>query len=212
MDVLSITYITDMQSSFSNTTPATEISKSQNFGLSAQAFENLLDQLGKGDERLFEKVFVSQFHRCTRYLIVKYSAAEHDAKDVVMNTLLDFRKLLLAHKVTFGNLEAYFTKMTVTNYLKKRASNPEIYVEHLPEETTDLFAPAFTEAEYTMFAKAWSNLCDKCKMVLERYYYDDLPHAQIASLMGKNLAAVKQDKHRCVEKLRKHFILSQNQL
>ncbi len=206
MDVLRLTYTTDMQSAFTKANPTAEGLKSQNFGLDAKAFTTLLDQLEAGDERLFEQVFVTQFRRCTRHLMFRYSAGEDDAKDVVMNTLLDFRKLLLARKVGFGNLEAYFTKMTTTNYLKTRNNSPEILVENLPEEASDPFAAAFTEAEYSTFAKAWAGLCEKCKLVLERYYYDDLPHAQIANLMGKNLAAVKQDKHRCVEKLRKNFL------
>ena len=206
MDVLRLTYTSDMQSVFQNTNPTSEGLKGQNFGLSASAFETLLDQLEAGDERLFEQVFVTQFRRCTRHLIFRYGAGEDDAKDVVMNTLLDFRKLLLARKINFGNLEAYFTKMASSNYLKNQSNKVEIHTDTLPEASSDPYAATFTEEEYTAFARAWSGLCDKCKMVLQRYYYDDLPHAQIANLMGKNLAAVKQDKHRCVEKLRKNFL------
>jgi len=206
MNVLSLIYTSDMQSVSQSESPASTGLKGQNFGLDATAFESLLGQLEQGDERLFEQVFVTQFRRCTRHLVFRYNAAEDDAKDVVMNTLLDFRKLLLARKINFGNLEAYFTRMVTTNYLKNQQSKVETHTGSLPEAATELHPAAFTEEEYTAFARAWSGLCEKCKMVLQRYYYDDLPHAQIAQLMGKNLAAVKQDKHRCVEKLRKNFL------
>lgn len=206
MDVLSLIYTTDMQSVSQSESPASEGLKGQNFGLDAAAFATLLDQLEQGDERLFEQVFVTQFRRCTRHLIFQYSAGDDDAKDVVMNTLLDFRKLLLARKIHFGNLEGYFIRMVTTNYLKNRQAKVEVQTESLPETAGELHTAAFTEEEYTAFARAWSGLCEKCKMVLQRYYYDDLPHAQIAQLMGKNLAAVKQDKHRCVEKLCKNFL------
>jgi RNA polymerase sigma factor (sigma-70 family) len=195
-----------MQSVSQSESPASEGLKGQNFGLDATAFATLLDQLEQGDERLFEQVFVTQFRRCTRHLIFQYSAGDDDAKDVVMNTLLDFRKLLLARKIHFGNLEGYFIRMVTTNYLKNRQAKVEVQTENLPETSGELHTAAFTEEEYTAFARAWSGLCEKCKMVLQRYYYDDLPHAQIAQLMGKNLAAVKQDKHRCVEKLRNNFL------
>jgi len=44
--------------------------------------------------------------------------------------------------------------------------------------------------------------------MLHRFYYDELPHFQIAELLGKSPEAVKQDKHRCIQKLRKHFFQS----
>ncbi|MBC7774769.1 MAG: sigma-70 family RNA polymerase sigma factor [Phycisphaerae bacterium] len=206
MDAFSLTYSADMQTSFTEAPASIAALKEKNFGMDAKLFEALLDGLEAGDERLFEQVFVSQYKRGTRHLMYHYSVGEQDAKDVVMNTLLDFRKLLLARKVTYGNLEAYFTRMVTTTYLKKRKNNLEISVERFSEDLTEDNATQYTEEEFSMFAQAWSGLCEKCQMVLKGYYYDDLPHAQIATLIGKNLASAKQDKHRCVEKLRKLFL------
>ncbi len=211
MDAFSLTLSADMQTSFTEATPSTPALKEKNFGLDAKSFESLLDRLEAGDERLFEQVFVSQYRRGTKHLMYHYTVSEQDAKDVVMNTLLEFRKLLLGRKITFGNLEAYFTRMVTTTYLKKRKGNLEISVERFPEDLTEDIASGYTEEEFTMFARAWSGLCENCQKVLKGYYYDDLPHAQIATLIGKNLASAKQDKHRCVEKLRKLF-LAQTQL
>lgn len=205
MDAFSLTYSADMQTSFTEATPSKQALKEKNFGLDAKSFEALLNGLETGDERLFEQVFVSQYRRGTRHLMFHYSVGEQDAKDVVMNTLLDFRKLLLARKITFGNLEAYFTRMVTTTYLKKRKNNLEVSVDRFSEDLTSEDTSEYTEEEFSMFAKAWSGLCEKCQTVLKGYYYDELPHAQIAILIGKNLASAKQDKHRCVEKLRKLF-------
>jgi DNA-directed RNA polymerase specialized sigma24 family protein len=83
--------------------------------------------------------------------------------------------------------------------------NRETPVDSFPLEMVETDDHSFTEEHYAAFATAWNGLCDKCQAVLKGFYYDDLPHAKIADLQGKNIPAVKQDKHRCVEKLRKLF-------
>ena len=79
-------------------------------------------------------------------------------------------------------------------------------VERFPEDLAEDNAVEYTEEDFARFARAWSGLCEKCQSVLKGYYYDELPHAQIATLIGKSVDSAKQDKHRCVEKLRKLFM------
>lgn len=178
----------------------------KNFGLSEARFEKMLDDLEHGDEALFERIFVSQFWRRVRLLQSTHRAPQADAEDAVMNALLEFRKLLIARKVTWGNLEAYFTRIIVTGYQKKQKRTREISVDTFSDalaEENDL--PDFSTEELAAFKKAWDSLCEKCSAVLKGFYYDELPHQRIADLLGKRVDAVKQDKHRCIEKLRKHF-------
>jgi RNA polymerase sigma factor (sigma-70 family) len=178
----------------------------KNFGLSEARFEAMLDDLERGDEALFERIFVSQFWRRVRLLQSTHRAPQADAEDAVMNALLEFRKLLIARKVTYGNLEAYFTRIIVTGYQKKQKRTREISVDTFSEALADeIDVPDFTTEELAAFKKAWDSLCEKCSAVLKGFYYDELPHQRIADLLGKRVDAVKQDKHRCIEKLRKHF-------
>ncbi len=205
MDVLSLPYTKVMHDANPDAVLPDIAERDKNFGLTAQAYQDLLNHLQAGDERLFEQVFVTQYKRCTRHLIFKYAAEEQAAKDAVMQALLEFRKLLLANKVNFGNLEAYFTRMAMTTYQQARQRNREDSVDTFSTEVAEEAETGFTEADFAAFASSWERMCDKCRTLLKRYYYDELPHAQIALLCGKNVAAVKQDKHRCVEKLRKLF-------
>lgn len=178
----------------------------KNFGLSEIRFEEMLDDLERGDEALFERIFVSQFWRRVRLLQSTHRAPQADAEDAVMNALLEFRKLLIARKVTWGNLEAYFTRIIVTGYQKKQKRSREISVDTFSEALADeIDMPDFTTEELAAFKKAWDSLCEKCSAVLKGFYYDELPHQRIADLLGKRVDAVKQDKHRCIEKLRKQF-------
>ena len=183
----------------------------KNFGLSVERFEELAAALKRGDETLFEQVFVSQFWKRVRHLRSAYDVSEPDAKDAVMNALLDFRRLLINDKVSWGNLEAYFTRIVITGYQKKRQRNPEIPTEQFSTERADDDAPPdFSKEQLDAFAAGWKSLCEKCRAVLQGYYYDDLSMRDLALRLDRSTDSVKQDKHRCIEKLRK--IIYQNPL
>lgn len=180
--------------------------KDKNFGLAEAEFEGLIAQLELGNEALFERVFVRQYWKMVRRLQASHRCDLADAEDAVMDGLLHFRKILVARKVTWGNLEAYLFRIIVTDFQKKQNRNRETAVEsfgdHLVSEED---TPRFSTEELEAFKKAWDSLCDKCSTVLRSFYYDELPHQRIAEILGKRNDAVKQDKHRCIEKLRKHF-------
>jgi RNA polymerase sigma factor (sigma-70 family) len=181
----------------------------KNFGLAEAEFETLLLQLEHGDEALFERVFVRQYWKMVRRLKASHHTEQADAEDAVMDGLLQFRKILLARKVTWGNLEAYLSRIVVTGFQKKQQRKREITVESFAENVAaDEDSPRFSNEELAAFKKAWDSLCDKCSTVLRSFYYDELPHQRIADLLGKRQDAVKQDKHRCIEKLRKIFFQS----
>ncbi len=177
----------------------------KNFSLTEAEFEILLQQLEHGDEALFERVFVKQYWKMVRRLKSSHQTNQADAEDAVMDGLLAFRKILLARKVTWGNLEAYLSRIIVTNYQKKQNRNREVSVESFAENLVEDALPNFSSEELDAFKKAWDSLCEKCSAVLKGYYYDELPHQKIAEMLGKKTDAVKQDKHRCIEKLRKQF-------
>ncbi len=181
----------------------------KNFGLAEGEFEVLISRLEQGDEALFERVFVRQYWKLVRRLQASHRTDLADAEDAVMDGLLHFRKILVARKVTWGNLEAYLFRIIVTDFQKKQKRNRETAVESFAENlANDDDTPGFSTEELDAFKKAWDSLCEKCSTVLRSFYYDELPHQRIAEILGKRQDAVKQDKHRCIEKLRKHFFQS----
>ncbi|MDZ4679957.1 MAG: hypothetical protein SH848_15450 [Saprospiraceae bacterium] len=178
----------------------------KNFGLSEAEFKRLQDALKQGNQQLFEQIFLSHFERCRSLLVVKYGARQNDAYDVVMWSLVQFRHLLLAGKVAYGNLEAYFMRIAVSKYLRDQNSGKEIPTETLPEELD--FPTHYLEDEETLavLAKAWSKLGDICRKLLQGFYYDKLDLRSITALIGDSSEAnTRQRKVRCIKELRKLF-------
>ena len=71
----------------------------KNFGLTEAAFNDLLISMQKGDNALFENIFLVHFDDCMNYLKRKYQATHEDAYDASMDTLLEFAKRLRDGKI-----------------------------------------------------------------------------------------------------------------
>lgn len=190
--------------SMTMSTPQTPFTK--NFGLSVQAFEDLLQGLSAGDESLFEKVFLSQFEPAMAFLKLKYNASQTDAYDTVMWSLLRFRQLLLEGRITYGNMEAYFLRIVVTKYLQDKNQYKETPSDSLPEDIPLDTDDDLDEESVTLLAQAWNKLGELCRKLLKGFYYDrkDLKTLTVM-LEDSSEANTRQRKVRCIKELRKLF-------
>ena len=139
----------------------------QNFGLKAAEFAQLQANLLRGDETLFERVFVKHFDDCRVYLIRNCSAQADDAYDVTVETIIAFRKRLLENKVEYGNLRFYFTKMAKDSYLKMVEKNKKMPVSELVINESDRAEEAgggFDEDQLTSLDSAWAKMGEDCKI------------------------------------------------
>lgn len=181
-------------------------SSNKNFGLPEPTFNSLQEALRKGDQQLFEQVFLTHFERCTSFLKSKYGADHANAYDAVMWSLLRFRQLLADGKVKYGNLEAYFLRIAVTRYLKDQNAGKEISAEYLPEFVGLTDDEAADEETLTVLAKAWSKMGELCQKLLKGFYYDGTDLKTMTVLLGDSSEAnTRKRKERCIKELRKHF-------
>ncbi len=182
----------------------TSTAMNKNFGLTEAEFDQLLSELGQGNERLFEQVFLAHFEDCCKYLMHTYGASSEDAYDASMNTMLEFCKRLKAGKVAYGNLRFLFTRMAGQVYLKwikkqkKHTGLEDMDLMEAPEELDD--------ESYAILSKAWDGLLKECQTLLEEFYYTGATLEHIASVLNRSAVAVRKQKQRCVEKLRELFI------
>ncbi len=175
-----------------------------NFNLSQEEFQQMLKALQNGDETLFEKVFLSHFKACSRFLEDRFSASPTDAYDASMEALLKFHQRLKAGKISYGNLRYLFTQMAGQIYLKsKRLPQPQT----LPDNFDIIDEPTanFSKETLAIFAQAGQNLCGDCRGLLQAFYYEKTPLIEIARKVDKTDVALRKQKQRCLEKLRKVF-------
>ena len=176
----------------------------KNFGLSEDAFKEMVTNLQAGDEQLFEQVFLSHFKSCVVLIKKKFKAPHQDAYDATMNAMLAFCRNLKAGKVEYGNLRYLFTQMATHNYLKwvKRQSKTEEFTQFdLSEEL-----PRFDQESYELLGQAFAKLGEGCRDLLNAFYYNENSLQQISEKTSRSYAAIRKQKQRCIEKLRSFFI------
>lgn len=180
----------------------------KNFGLTEHKFEVLLESLKKGDETMFEAVFLSHYEKCMNYIILSHQASRENAYDATMWTLIQFRKRLIEGKINYGNMNFYFTKMAVNKYfsiVKKgrifKFSNDKDFSD-IPDTEED------NEHEhlFVLMEKAWEEMCVDCKEILRKFYYDKMQLKEISKLINDSSEAnTRKKKERCIKKLRSFF-------
>jgi RNA polymerase sigma factor (sigma-70 family) len=184
----------------------TTLQSGKNFNLSASDFEALLDAMCEGNELLFEKAFLSHFEYCMNILKKKYSASHEDAYDITMWGMLEFRKLLIARRISYGNLQTYLIRMISNRYLyiKKRPMHASL--EDWMDNKVREVPPETDEDDLHLLGQAWQRLCDDCRTLLQLYYYDKLQLKEISKLTNDSSEAnTRKRKERCVKKLRDIF-------
>jgi DNA-directed RNA polymerase specialized sigma24 family protein len=180
----------------------------RNFGLTQDQFDLMVEQLGRGDEALFETIFVQHFSACLNGLKKKYRAPHEDAYDSSMWAMLRVRELLAEKKIGFNNLESYIFRMAANHYLKKLTRNREMTVENLPD-VAEHDEPAFDEETMGILEKSWSKLGEKCQLLLKGFYYDRIELKHLTQLLGDSSEAnTRKRKERCMLELRKLFFRS----
>jgi len=177
----------------------------QNFGLSEIEFNELVaDLCQNNDSQLYENIFLQHFRDCMRFLKREYNANHQDAYDAAMETMIQFGNRLKAGKIQYGNLRFLFTQMARQIYFKwlqkqrKRWKPDEIL---LPEQE-----PFMDKETLFILDKAWDKLSGDCQKLLKNYYYHNVNLAQLSEASGRSANALRKQKQRCIEKLRKFFI------
>ena len=175
----------------------------KNFGLSEGSFSEMVEHLRKGDEHLYEKVFLHHFDDCLNFVKRKYSAPHQDAYDASMDAMLVFCRKLKNGSIQYGNLRFLFTQMAGQVYLKwiRRESKKEEFDEFEFLEEPE----RFDEETIEVLGKAFAKLGGGCSELLNQFYFNENTLKEIAKNLDKSPVAIRKQKQRCIEKLRGFF-------
>lgn len=180
----------------------------KNYGLSREAFEELRDALADGNRQLLERVFLAHFKNCMDYLMTHDQVTKLEAYDATMAAMLRFSELLIAGKIEYGNLRYLFTLMARQSY-QATVRRQRIFTE-LPASAVCLAdeLPEFPDEEFSIMARSFKLLGADCQELLKKFYYGNLTLKEIAEQQSRPATAVRKQKSRCVERLKKYFYIA----
>lgn len=178
-------------------------SQPQNFGLTQTEFDLMTEELRQGGGQLFEKIFLAHFPDCMAYLENHGGASQEDAYDAAMETLIQFRLLLIQGKLKYQNLRFLFTRMAMQWYWRWKknspTSDPVENFEPMP------LAETYDEESMKTLDLAWSRLGQACQQLLKDFYYNGVALTDLAKQLDQPDATLRQRKKRCLEQLRELF-------
>ncbi|MGB1242135.1 MAG: RNA polymerase sigma factor [Chitinophagales bacterium] len=200
--------------------------------MTQQAFEQLKKLVQQGDTKPLALVVKSVAPNCIRQLQLKFGCSLSESKDVFSDAFIKFHDLLVADKVSHGNIGGYIfaicRSIYIDKYSKKRnlTKRKEVLIDNQSdiaqkylfkqeEVQEDLVFNPLIKAEHEqdqlkqqkndveLISKALRHLHPRCRQLLSLAVMQKLKYTEIVEIMGfANTQTVKSAKYNCLQKLK----------
>lgn len=178
--------------------------------------QQFIEKFIRNDEKVLEETYKHNF-KIVRSYVMKNNGTEADAKDIFQEAMLVAWLNLKEGKFVVRNefsLSAYIYKISKYKWLDKLKSKNvkasvrmgNIEFEEMEHDITD-----YEEAEQKLkyLNGLYSKLDDKCKDVLNQFYFERKRLEEIAMDLSYDIGSIRTIKYRCMQKLRKMHAESQ---
>lgn len=167
--------------------------------------EKLTEAIRQNDEKVLKWIYQKNFPK-VQQMVLTNSGSVDQAKDLYQEAFLTFWTTLKTGKFHPENDSALFGFLyriaknkwldTVRSSTFKQTVFPEVFPEKMEEEQED------KEAHYSQIEGAFAKLGENCKELLTRFYFQKESLSVLSAHFGWTEASTKNNKYRCMEKLR----------
>jgi RNA polymerase sigma factor (sigma-70 family) len=172
----------------------------------------LLEGLRTGEGLAYERAVECLYVRCRRDILAwvqRNSGTEADAEDVFQDAVM-----ALVQKLAVGKTELHATPciylLTIAKYiwltrLRSKKPSSELKDYDLLKDGEAALEEHFLRQiqQDRAYRLCWEKLSERCRSILDDYYFQDLSMAEIAQKHGfSNEKTAKQTKYRCMEDLK----------
>lgn len=173
----------------------------------------LYQKLKNGDEQAFRILYSSTFPFVKQY-VMDNNGKEEDAEDVFQDGIVALWDNINQGKFEMRNdvkISSYLTKICRYRWLERLKSAGYRKLTKMPDHfekedvETNLLSELISKEEINHFEEKFHELGDRCQMILKLFYYEKKSMVEIAEIMDMQPASVKNEKYRCMERLKKLF-------
>ena len=168
----------------------------------------LIEQLKQKNLKTLDKVYLT--YKEEFFLFARgFSISEEDIADVYQETVISFYENIQKGKLNqlTSSLKTYLFaigKFKIYKQANKSEINYNDAVVFYANEEIKTFEIAVSNKRQKILKKAFNSLGDKCKIVLELYYYEGLTLDEIQNyLKYSSKDVLKSQKSRCLKQLKK---------
>ncbi|GAB5476375.1 MAG: RNA polymerase sigma factor [Maribacter sp.] len=175
-----------------------------------QTNQQLVQGFRKNNTNVLEGIYVRVFPKIKIY-VLKNNGNETQAKDIFQDAFIACWKNIKANKLAEdSNVEAYLYRIAQnkwTDYLrsaeyKKKKSGPDLLKSVTADDTSGL-DESEEETKRKAMQQALAQLGENCKVLLNLFYFERKSMDAIARTLNLASASARNQKYRCMEKLRK---------
>jgi RNA polymerase sigma factor (sigma-70 family) len=169
-------------------------------------FEQLIAIKANDDEAL-RALYRNNYHKIESYILNNSGTAEQ-AKDIFQEAVIAVWRNIQLDKFQPENetaIEGYLYRIARNKWMDHLRSGHHNKVVWMDEDLHDSEVQALPEdeSEYLQaIKKHFKDLGENCKKILTRYYYYNEPMKQIAAAMGWTEATARNNKYRCIQRLK----------
>ncbi|RMG64838.1 MAG: sigma-70 family RNA polymerase sigma factor [Bacteroidetes bacterium] len=175
-----------------------------------EIMDRLLDP--KGNRQAFEYLY-RQVYPAVRKQVKSFRGNEDDARDVFQEGVLALWKNAREGRYTLHQhtkLSTYLIEICKRRWMdqqKKASTRYEYFPETLPEtgQGDDVLSHWIEREEQAAFQARFGQLGARCQEILRRFYYEKQSMKEIAEAFQLGEASAKNEKYRCMQRLKKLF-------
>lgn len=172
--------------------------------------ETLNDWYKENPEEILERIYVDNFSWLENY-VLQNSGNIDDARDVFQEGIIAAWLNLRTGKFygTADQFNAYvrqICKYKWINQLRLNSRKKDYHAIELHDQHEEALEVAGDTDQNTMLEKCIAHLGEKCKKILNLFYYKKKSLGAIAAEMDNTEESIKTIKYRCMMQLRKLYI------
>jgi len=160
------------------------------------------------NEMGLKTIYVNNYYMVENFILC-HGGTKEDAKDVFQDVVIAFYNNIKGKKITLkSKISTYIYSIARNQWLKHVRDNKktivlEAEVVNKVSDSENAFESMVYSEEQLMIAKILSTAGEKCKHLLQQFYFEKLKMKKIASNLGYASEQVaKNQKSKCMKKLK----------
>lgn len=153
-------------------------------------------------------LYSSHYRYLERY-VLQNNGDEDDAADIIQECFLVFIRMIEENKFRQeASVKSYLYSITrnlwITELRKRKsmAMRGEVYTKEKEVIEADVSTSLIKHESHNLIMEVFSELGEKCKSILYRFYYEDLSMKEIMTLENfSNEQVLRNKKHKCLKGL-----------
>ena len=173
-----------------------------------------VEAIRSNDEAALQQLYQANFHKVESFVLNNNGSSE-EARDIYQDAFIAVWRNIQLNRFeprSESALDGYLFQVAKNKWMDHLRSghyNKIVRMKDAAQYQHEDEAPSTEEDEYLAAVKKYfPQLGDNCKKILALFYYENESMKQIAESMGWTEATAKNNKYRCIQKL-KELINSQ---